>query len=43
MTTGTPIQLGIAGLGRIGANLVRRLTHDGHQCVVHDAVNGLHA
>src|SRR5215207_1022991 len=24
------------GLGRMGANLVRRLLRDGHECVVHD-------
>ncbi len=30
------MQLGMIGLGRMGANLVRRLTKDGHQCVVFD-------
>jgi 6-phosphogluconate dehydrogenase len=30
------MQLGMIGLGRMGANLVRRLTRDGHQCVVYD-------
>ncbi len=30
------MQLGMIGLGRMGANLVRRLTKDGHQCVVYD-------
>ena len=30
------MQLGMIGLGRMGASLVRRLTKDGHQCVVHD-------
>ncbi|MCH0540354.1 decarboxylating 6-phosphogluconate dehydrogenase [Streptomyces sp. MUM 203J] len=30
------MQLGMIGLGRMGANLVRRLMHDGHRCVVHD-------
>lgn len=30
------MQLGMIGLGRMGANIVRRLTNDGHQCVVHD-------
>lgn len=30
------MQLGMVGLGRMGANLVRRLMADGHQCVVHD-------
>jgi 6-phosphogluconate dehydrogenase len=29
-------QLGMIGLGRMGANMVRRLTQAGHQCVVHD-------
>jgi len=29
-------QLGMVGLGRMGANLVRRLMRDGHQCVVYD-------
>ncbi|MGH9057878.1 MAG: phosphogluconate dehydrogenase (NAD(+)-dependent, decarboxylating) [Acidimicrobiales bacterium] len=30
------MQLGMVGLGRMGANLVRRLMHDGHTCVVYD-------
>jgi 6-phosphogluconate dehydrogenase len=30
------MQLGIVGLGRMGANMVRRLVRDGHQCVVFD-------
>jgi 6-phosphogluconate dehydrogenase len=30
------VQLGMIGLGRMGANLVRRLMRDGHSCVVHD-------
>ena len=30
------MQLGMIGLGRMGASLVRRLTKDGHSCVVHD-------
>jgi 6-phosphogluconate dehydrogenase len=29
-------QLGMVGLGRMGANLVRRLMRDGHRCVVWD-------
>jgi len=33
MATETPMQLGMVGLGRMGANLVRRLTRDGHTCV----------
>src|SRR5579862_7956368 len=32
-TTG---QLGMIGLGRMGANMVRRLIRGGHQCVVYD-------
>src|SRR5476649_1841807 len=39
------MQLGMIGLGRMGANMVRRLLKDGHQCVVFDrsadAVNNL--
>lgn len=30
------MQLGMIGLGRMGANIVRRLMHDGHACVVFD-------
>ncbi|MFO1306501.1 MAG: decarboxylating 6-phosphogluconate dehydrogenase [Burkholderiales bacterium] len=30
------MQLGMIGLGRMGANMVRRLMRDGHQCVVFD-------
>ena len=30
------MQLGMIGLGRMGANLVRRVMRDGHTCVVHD-------
>jgi len=30
------MQLGMIGLGRMGANLVERLTKDGHECVVFD-------
>jgi 6-phosphogluconate dehydrogenase len=36
MTTDTPMQLGMVGLGRMGANLVRRLMRDGHRCVAYD-------
>ena len=32
----TTMQLGMIGLGRMGANMVRRLIKDGHQCVVYD-------
>jgi len=41
------MQLGMVGLGRMGANLVRRLMKAGHECVVYDvspdAVKGLAA
>ena len=30
------MQIGMIGLGRMGANMVRRLQRDGHQCVVYD-------
>jgi 6-phosphogluconate dehydrogenase len=30
------MQLGMIGLGRMGANLVRRLMRDGHRCVAYD-------
>jgi len=30
------MQLGMIGLGRMGANMVRRLMKNGHQCVVYD-------
>ncbi len=30
------MQLGMIGLGRMGANLVRRLMREGHECVVYD-------
>ena len=32
------MQLGMIGLGRMGANMVRRLMRGGHSCVVHDTV-----
>jgi 6-phosphogluconate dehydrogenase len=32
----TKMQLGMIGLGRMGANMVRRLIRGGHQCVVYD-------
>jgi len=32
----SPMQLGMIGLGRMGANMVRRLLNGGHQCVVFD-------
>ena len=30
------MQLGMIGLGRMGANMVRRLHAGGHECVVYD-------
>src|SRR2546423_12337461 len=30
------MQMGMVGLGRMGANMVRRLMRDGHECVVYD-------
>jgi 6-phosphogluconate dehydrogenase len=36
MATSNPMQLGMIGLGRMGANIVRRLMRDGHSCVVFD-------
>jgi 6-phosphogluconate dehydrogenase len=30
------MQLGMVGLGRMGANMVRRLLNGGHECVVFD-------
>ena len=30
------MQLGMIGLGRMGANIVRRLMREGHECVVYD-------
>jgi 6-phosphogluconate dehydrogenase len=38
MTTDTPMQLGMVGLGRMGSNMVRRLMRDGHACVVFDVI-----
>ena len=39
------MQLGMIGLGRMGANMVRRLMQNGHDCVVYDrsadAINAL--
>ncbi|GDY32856.1 phosphogluconate dehydrogenase (NAD(+)-dependent, decarboxylating) [Gandjariella thermophila] len=40
MATDRPMQLGMIGLGRMGANLVRRLMRDGHRCVVYDVNAG---
>ena len=36
MTTDRPMELGVVGLGRMGANISRRLIRDGHRCVVFD-------
>src|SRR4249920_3494303 len=36
MATDTPMQLGMVGLGRMGAGMVRRLIRDGHHCVGFD-------
>ena len=36
MATSNPMQLGVIGLGRMGANIARRLMRDGHACVVYD-------
>lgn len=36
MTEKETMQLGMIGLGRMGANMVRRLIRGGHQCVVFD-------
>ena len=30
------MQMGMIGLGRMGANMVRRLMRGGHECVVYD-------
>src|SRR5690349_9401053 len=35
------MQLAMIGLGRMGANLVRRLTRAGHECVVYDVTAGV--
>jgi 6-phosphogluconate dehydrogenase len=36
MKTNSLMQLGMVGLGRMGANMVRRLIHAGHRCTVFD-------
>ena len=36
MATDRPMQLGMVGLGRMGAGIVRRLMADGHRCVGYD-------
>ena len=34
MSQNKTMQLGMIGLGRMGANMVRRLLRAGHECVV---------
>ena len=36
MAPAASMQLGMVGLGRMGANIVRRLMRAGHECVVYD-------
>jgi len=36
MATDRPMQMGMVGLGRMGANLTRRLMRDGHRMVAYD-------
>jgi 6-phosphogluconate dehydrogenase len=36
MTSDRPMELGVLGLGRMGANISLRLMRDGHRCVVFD-------
>jgi 6-phosphogluconate dehydrogenase len=36
MATDSPMQLGMVGLGRMGANIVRRVMRDGHRAAVYD-------
>ena len=40
MTSDRPMQVGMVGLGRMGANLTRRLMRYGHQVVVYDVDPG---
>ncbi len=35
------MQIGMVGLGRMGANKVRRLLRQGHECVVFDVNPGM--
>ena len=35
------MQVGMIGLGRMGANMVRRLLRGGHRCMVHAFLGGL--
>ena len=41
MATADPMQLGMVGLGRMGANIVRRLMRDGHRCAGTDVSAGV--
>ena len=34
------MQIGMVGLGRMGANMVRRLLRGGHECVAYDVNSG---
>ncbi|HEX8938537.1 MAG TPA: decarboxylating 6-phosphogluconate dehydrogenase [Candidatus Limnocylindrales bacterium] len=36
MTTASPMEIGFIGLGRMGANMVRRLLRDGHRVVAYN-------
>ena len=36
MSTDRPMELGVVGLGRMGANISQRLMRDGHSCVAFD-------
>jgi len=38
MKTQSSTQLGMVGLGRMGANMARRLIKAGHQCIVFDRI-----
>jgi 6-phosphogluconate dehydrogenase len=40
MSDATAMQLGMIGLGRMGANMVRRILAAGHSCVVYDRDSG---
>jgi 6-phosphogluconate dehydrogenase len=41
MAPAASMQLGMVGLGRMGANIVRRLMRAGHECVVYDRSPGV--
>jgi 6-phosphogluconate dehydrogenase len=40
ITAGGIMKIGMVGLGRMGANMVRRLMRDGHECVVYNRSQG---